>query len=717
MRFLVVSILFFLVLDAWLASAIVNRTLCESSTTQDAFDLFSNNMPSVGVWNTPPYLAAVHGGHGSHEGRSGDLLELNVGERMTIVFAQYKVNNAGSQPACTEEIRQQAELVLSQLIDGKHSITPSTFWKQSKLFAHMVVYGKRVGTSVDSKGKSGDDFYQLVKMDTHYISEISSNLVKAAQSEKLNFYWFQFTPPLPATYTLSMDVDFANCEGPLQADPLIINNLSAWNAPVSAENTNGSGNRMLLDSPRTLLKTKKEIAAKANEAKSAAELAAKLSIPWVPVRFRGDKYCIALLAKSVVKLQVKVGAVVETSRNSTVTAGEKVGAQEASMNSKTGVSVVADLFKSGKGVGGVCDLSDLSGSYWIYPTVPITFDVGKLIQHGVPKFHHPRCPSFYSRLNLQRGAHALCMAGDSNSKTTCMQIRQHPKIHPGLSMRCTDFDHKIVMIASKPEAGYTPKSLYNIDSFVEKAKKCLATGSEIVALNIGHHCVDFTAGEIGVKLFKPLVQKLDEVMAKTKVKQQVGLVWATLASHVNDFIKPNFNLTFPISLLIKSNSFREVLENSEFLCSIGGISQNCGGNGSGGGYGPVSLTYTDILSMHAQKDSAGWKAQYKRKLAFVDTFHASLALTSITHNHGDPVQFSSEYFWMHTFIAEILTVANSCFLVPESCFVGSVPVNKQFEYLSWNEVQYVPPEGVPERKHQWPSGYSYADHAARYIFD
>jgi hypothetical protein len=433
-----------------------------------------------------------------------------------------------------------------------------------------------------------------------------------------------------------------------------------------------------------------------------------------------------LLAKSTLRLRVIVLDLYGKAAGSSVTGVASRTAKSDSISKD--IADAAVLFKSGKGIGGLCDLSDLSGAYWVYPPVPASFPAGKVIQHAIPRFHHPRCPSFYPRLHALKGSVSMCMAGDSNSKRTCLHAQEHPHVSQGLSVQCRDFDHKLVTILSRPEKGYRESGAYNLEGFSQHAKGCVQAGANIIALNVGHHAADFSAADIRAKVFDPLMIKLTEVMSQRKIVNQAGLVWATSASHASFFPKPAPAsggsapaLPWPLSLLIKSNAYREVLQNQQLKCAIAG-SKTCDSYGSGRGYGAVSLTYTDFFDQHHAK--AGRRAvsnQSKARFEFVDAFHPTLALGSICHQFGDPVHFSSEYYWIHGFITKLLAVANACALNPGSCDGSSdhegVGEHMHFNYLAWNPVgsaEHLTP--IADRRHKWPSAYDFGAHANRYVF-
>jgi len=556
-------------------------------------------------------------------------------------------------PPCSATSREKAANIIKELVGGKHIITPSIFAKQSKLFANLVVFGKREGNS--EKGKA---FYQVLKMDSHYIAEIPSTLTDASDPD-YNFYWFQFVPPLPAAYTLTVDVDLAQCKSNLQDPQVGITNFNKW----------------------------KQLSSK--------ELAVT----------EGDEYCDLVLARGTMKLKIDVGDVMmDTSHKYPGNSVDKAKL----------VKETAALFRSGVGVGGACDLTDLSGSYWIYPPTAPTVPMEKMLQHSVPRFHNPKCPSFYPRLRNVKGTHGLCMIGDSNSKRTCMYQRESPIINNALHVHCPDFDHKTTYLDSS--TSQDGKLLhFNTAGFLKRVNTCLASSNSMIAVNVGHHTTELTRQELRTLVLLPTKQAIDQKLhaqaGRKELANRVVVVWATLASHLRDFITSASGdqvegLKHPKALLIRSNSYREVLDNEEIMLTYTNRT-------SRGGFGDVNADYMSIIAAHKENNATGRSADL---YSFLDTFHVVLSMGSVAHGYGDPVHLNSEYFHMHGFIVHMMAVSGACHHETDgSCVTGSLrSQNTDFEYLLWNAVPHV--NSFQERKQKFPSGVDYKQLVDIYIY-
>ena len=633
---------------------LLSEASCVQGTPVSRLPVLNYTRPAANetVWfSQPVFLGAIHPPAAAPVSATepGRLL---IGDRMTVVLVQHK-NGDMPNPACSAAAREKAASVVKQLVDGKHIITPAVFATQSKLFANLVIFGKRIG-----KSDKGEPFQQVLKMDSHYIAEIPSTLKDAADLD-LNFYWFQFVPPLPAVYSITVDIDLANCKTNLQDRRVGITNVKNW------------------------------------KQKSSSALALTV----------GDEHCTLLLARGTLKLKVDVGDVKSDT-------GFKYPGNSADKTKI--IEETAAVFRSGVGVGAACDLSDLSGSYWVYPPISPTVPLEKMLQHSIPRFHNPKCPSFYTRLKNVRGNHGLCMIGDSNSKRTCMFQRESPAIGPGLHVSCPDFDHKTTYLDSTTsEEGKAMH--YNTAGFLKRANNCLSSQHTMIAVNVGHHTTELTRQELKTLILEPTKRAIDQTIKdkqeKNKVKGRIIVVWATLASHLRDF-KTSADeekwegLKHPKSLLIRSNSYREVLDNEEIMLTYTNRDKK-------GGFGDVNSDYMSIISAY-KSNSATAASASADSYSFLDTFHVTLSMASVAHGYGDPVHLNSEYFHIHGFIVHMMAVSGACHQTG-SCVAGSLKEkNSDFEYLLWSPVASV--ATFRERKVKFPSGVDYKQLSNAYMY-
>jgi len=645
----------------WQISSVLGEVLSESvciqGTPHSKFPLvhYNRTHPAANeaVWfQQPLYLGAIYPPAAAPVSARNPGKHL-VGERMTVVLVQHRDKEGGlpSSP-CSAAAREKAANIVKQLVDGKHVITPSIFAKQSKLFANLVVYGRQQGES-----EKAEAFYRMLKMDSHYIAEIPATLIDA-EDPAFNFYWFQFSPPLPAVYSLTVDIDLANCKASLQDPQVGITNLKNWKQ-------------------------------RSSEALAVTE---------------GDKYCDLVLARGTVKLTVDVGGDALSYANHKLPGNS---ADKAKLIKET-----AALFRSGTGVGAACDLTDLSGSYWIYPPTAMTVPLEKMLQHSIPRFHNPKCPSFYPRLRNAKGNFGLCMIGDSNSKRTCLhQQTESPLINNGLHVNCPQFEHKTTYLdSSSSEEGKATD--FNKAGFLKRANTCLASPHAMIAINVGHHTTELTGHELKNLVLLPTKQAIDQKLKeRKKPENRVVVVWATLASHLRDFVATANEekwegLKHPKTLLIRSNSYREVVDNEEIMLAYTDRTKR-------GGFGDVNSDYMSIIAAHKNNNSTTRSSDL---YSFLDTFHVTLALGSVSHAYGDPVHFNSEYFHLHGFLVHMMVVSGACHHETDgSCVTGSLTgSNVDFEYLLWNPVPGL--SSFRERAQKWPSGVDYKQLASVYIY-
>ena len=407
------------------------------------------------------------------------------------------------------------------------------------------------------------------------------------------------------------------------------------------------------------------------------------------------KYCAMLLAAGTFKMKVDVGDIL---------ADASFAFPGNSQEKAKLIKDAAIVFKSGVGAGAACDLTDLTGTYWVYPAVPLAHPVDKTLHDAIPLFHNPKCPSFYSRLSAIRGSMAVCMAGDSNSKRTCMYIRDVPNLAPGVRLGCPDFDHNKVMLAARhPTIGQ-----HNLPGYTKKVRDCLTSNAQIVALGVGHHLSEFTAEELATHILEPIKKNLDSLHnagPTHTVAERVVVAWASVASHVRDFAtSPSTSFTHPPDLLMHSNSYREVLDNQVIKRAFS--SPACKSP-----YGDVNPDFTSILA--TVNGNRTCQSRRLDKYVFVDAFHPSLALGSVSHGYGDPVHFNSEYFFMHGFIVQLMLVAQACHGADGCDKTAEIKENEHFQYLTWNPVREV--RALKERKQKFPSGVDYGQHEKTYM--
>ena len=194
----------------------VDESTCISSTPHAVIPLW-NVTKGCPTFNRLPYLAA------SYPPDALDRL-VSAGTTISFLFVQLPLENNHDDKSCTDAkrsnikskttmctnaIRTAAQMRLHRELTVRRGrpISQQIFYNQSKLFAQMTIFGIYEDVSAYDETK----YYQIIKMESIYIEELST------LPGQLNMYLYQFTPPLPATYRLTMNLDFVDCQGPLQA--------------------------------------------------------------------------------------------------------------------------------------------------------------------------------------------------------------------------------------------------------------------------------------------------------------------------------------------------------------------------------------------------------------------------------------------------------------------------------------------------------------------
>lgn len=700
---------------------------CQSSMKQH---------PSVPVWtnhdetwhgnvNKLPRIASVHPVSAFEKG-------LTAGEKMYVILSQPKRNikrerDDDNDDDCSSVVVGFAQNLMRSLIPKYKDVVmdASAFSQEDMkdLYSYLTVYGKYEGQMTSSSSSSGNSgangkYYQIIRMADNLVVPVPGELISQSRAslksddadviESRNFYWFAFTPPLPAKYKLGLNIDFTHCNSSLENPLLGSQKYKEFEAPVPDRHINrevvnisnktrrtrqlsptveSQVRRRLLpidvrprrpmnkggDFKRTSPVRGRQIsgpgagpgAGAGGPPKNAKKKEETSPYTW------GDSYCTTLLAERVISFEINVHE-----SNSASTSKETTATKAATRN---------NYFKSMK-----CDLSDMTHSYWVYPPVAINTPVKKLLQFGVPHVNNIQCPSLYTRISMLRDppkssplaqnnekpvipgkrmamktSRNLCLAGDSNSRRICMSLKNgrderqmstnfyHNGIH-GLA-HCPDFDHVRVGLTSR-------KNNSNIEGFVGRLRQCHGSNpATLTAICMGHHVIDYNANELKEILLLPLKKQIDAIH-----KQKVNpidanpiIVWGTFASHVNRFRQKEKQTSFPRSLFLKSNAYRESLQNLK-------LKQVFSGNNN-----------EDINQFYT----------------YVDTYHVSLALGNLVHNEGDPVHFHSDYFYLNSLMSNLFLVAKQCFKNKNaqdgSCKDYDSPnvQNVLFEYIKWRPVE------------------------------
>ena len=222
LKWLAVGLFFSLPWSRRLYVSCIGEDMCISSTPHAVIPLWNVTRGCL-TFNRLPYLAASY---------PPDALErlVSAGTTISLLFVQLPLeskhndnpctsldntadaakNDIKSKVAmCTNDIRMSAQMRLQRELRARRGrpISQQIFYNQSKLFAQMTIFGTYEDTSAYDETK----YYQIIKMESIYIEELPT------QPGQLNMYLYQFTPPLPATYRLTMNVDFVDCQGSLQA--------------------------------------------------------------------------------------------------------------------------------------------------------------------------------------------------------------------------------------------------------------------------------------------------------------------------------------------------------------------------------------------------------------------------------------------------------------------------------------------------------------------
>ena len=317
-----------ILLNAVVVAVGVDEEMCLQSTPLPVLPLWNttSGSSSCSRWHHVPYLAATD---------PPDALTrpIPAGTTVSFLFVQSPLVACRSAPKsspnmCSAESRASAqERLRRELVQrGRRRVSHRVFFNQTKLFANVAVFGVHEGVLPPSPddppegaGTTADRrYYQVIRADSIYVEELPT------APQQPNMYLFQFAPPLPATYRLTLNVDFADCRGPL-----------------AALSVRGTAHGQWAD------------------------------------------YCSIVYAPAV-KFRLRA-----TDRPPPrASDGRYPDPVAAWTRSKW------------------CDLSDTRGSYWVYPPVPSATQMSTVLRHLTPSWHHPRCPSFYARLNQLAGAAA-----------------------------------------------------------------------------------------------------------------------------------------------------------------------------------------------------------------------------------------------------------------------------------------------------------------------
>ena len=547
---------------------------------------------------------------------------------------------------------------------------------QSRLFGNVIIYGKHTGRAIE---KPTAEYYQLLKMDSHYLAEVPSAVISTVFANRggddygFDYYWLQFSPPLPGKYQLTINIDFANCQGSLQDTRLGITKRKDFESFVPK-----SGNSATDQYKYT----------------------------------QGDAYCEhMLLAPGVVKLEMDVQ---ESSDEQTVEA--------------------AKVFRENM----FCDLSSLSGAYWVYPAQYMAMPVARLLRDFDPIFHHPNCPSFSSILRSLHGKSTMCLNGDSNvvrlhdamGKFNRRPMRRAqpklkppdlysnngsrrslPEVAPGFTALSTQFDHNSHCLRIHGQHEKTSPTInYNIGGYLDRFHFCLKQNrTPVIAQYLGHHLVELTAAELETEVIIPLLKSInDEVAAKAakfprksvlKAQSSRIVFWATIASHARMFYSPITGDTKSIgknSLIFRSNSYREVLQMEALQRVLNAY--NASGNSSDVKYnGDVNKNYVAYLEQRKRLKDNFRDTLQRNAYSYVDMFHPSLALGSTLHSYHDPVH---AHDWFFHYVTAALAVQTYCRVqISEktgnsACLSEEAQAdsgeNRDFDYLEWHPVKTIP---------------------------
>ena len=630
-----------------------------------------------------------------------------VGGTTTIVFVQKK---AESGAACDEKARGTAVRVLQELHAQKQMITPNMFTTQSLLFGNIAIYGKHTGSTTE---KPITPYYQILKMDSHYLAEIPQSVLTAlfASSEDsyakhpYQYYWLQFSPPLPGAYQITINIDFAKCRGSLQDAQLSIDKRSHLETLVRHWHTS--------------------VAAGSESGIATASANGTLEYTYA----QGDKYCqYVLLAPGVVKLRIDV----QKSTDSQIVAA-------------------AETFRKAT----FCDLSSLSGTYWIYPAQYNPMPVARLLRDFSPMFNHPNCPSFYSILGNLKGQTTVCLNGDSNVQRLAELLqgkkrtqntgkknksrrevdhgrgRHLLEVSPDLFVGSTLFDHDshCLYVHNRRNKDKTKRN-FNMPGYLDRFKFCMSEKfTPVVPQYLGHHLVELTAAELKDRLVVPLIKSINKHVAnKLSSSSSPGsknnknnehtrriVFMATLASHVREFYSPKKHVTNSVStnlMMFRSNSYREVLQMEalkEALLSTAGTGKRTQSSAPTQRVklnANVNKDYVAYLGGREDLKGRYWTNLQKKAYTYIDTFHATLAMGPLLHSYHDPVHTHS---WVYEFVAAALSVNAYCRenldvdvdvgtgtgsgTGNSTCFSmkwqRDAVDNHAFNYLEWNPVRTV----------------------------
>jgi hypothetical protein len=75
---------------------------------------------------------------------------------------------------------------------------------QTKLFAQLSIFGRYDGAIEQPKEKE-KKYYRIVKMESIDIVEVET-ITPYIADKNMNNYFFQWTPPLPGTYHLTVNL-------------------------------------------------------------------------------------------------------------------------------------------------------------------------------------------------------------------------------------------------------------------------------------------------------------------------------------------------------------------------------------------------------------------------------------------------------------------------------------------------------------------------------
>lgn len=177
----------------------LSKSLCLQSTPKISLPILNTQLSFTKL----PYLTAVH---------PKDVFEKGVEANTKINFLLVQQNNYNSinfnNSICNDEILEFSSNRLNEIImDSNNNFNALQFVNQSQLYSYLTIMGLNIAKT--------SRYYNLIKMSNLYVKELKAN----ARENELNIisYWFQFIPPLPASYEIKLFIDFINCKASLQS--------------------------------------------------------------------------------------------------------------------------------------------------------------------------------------------------------------------------------------------------------------------------------------------------------------------------------------------------------------------------------------------------------------------------------------------------------------------------------------------------------------------